>query len=275
LPERFDCLRTNGLGVASAHRGSRDPDGTENSIGAFAQSLRAGIVLIETDVRRTRDGVLVMLHDDDMARTTSGQGRVAELDAAYVTRQRVKDGRGRLTRDRVPTLRAALDWAGRNRAILQLDVKRGVPFGEVVDAVRAARAEDRAAIIVYNVRDATEVARLAPELMISVDTDRMGDAAVLEARGVRADRMLGFTGIAAPDRALFAELRTKGIEPIFGTLGSRDRRLDERYMADGNGSEYADLVRDGAAIIATDRPVDALSALKQARRDGTRCLVGR
>ena len=272
LSSRFDCLREGNSGVVSAHRGSRDPGAPENSLGAFASSVRAGIVLLETDVRRTRDGVLMLLHDDTLDRTTTGQGRLDALTAAEVARSRVRDAEGRMTRDRVPTLATALAWAGRNRAILQLDVKRGTPFTEVVAAVRAARAEARVVIIVYNEADAVEVARLAPELMMSVSADRAGEIATLMARGVRADRMLGFTGTREPDRTLLNELRRVGVEPIVGTLGPAATRLDERYLADGNGSEYAELIRGGAAIIATDRPVEALAALKRAGRDGTRCL---
>ena len=130
----------------------------------------------------------------------------------------------------------------------------------------------RVVIIVYNEADAVEVARLAPELMMSVSADRAGEIATLMARGVRADRMLGFTGTREPDRTLLNELRRVGVEPIVGTLGPAATRLDERYLADGNGSEYAELIRGGAAIIATDRPVEALAALKRAGRDGTRCL---
>lgn len=275
LPARFDCLREGKLGAVSAHRGSRDPEAPENSIGAFAESVRAGIVLLEVDVGRTRDGVLVLLHDDTLDRTTTGQGRLATLTAAQVARFRVKDARGRVTRDGIPTLAAALDWARNRPAILQLDVKRGVAFGDVVRAVRRSRAGDRVVIIVYSERDAAEVARLAPELMISVSANEPGEVASLVARGVAANRMLGFTGTREPARSLLSELTGQGVEPIVGTLGSPATRLDERYMADGDGSEYADLVRDGAAILATDRPVDALVALRKANRDGTQCLIAK
>jgi glycerophosphoryl diester phosphodiesterase len=48
-----------------------------------------------------------------------------------------------------------------------------------------------------------------------------------------------------------------GIEPIFGTLGRPGDRLDDVYAADGNPSEYGDLVRAGVVMIASDAAVTA------------------
>jgi len=63
-----------------AYRGGAD-ERPENTLAAFehAASLSKSIV-IELDVRRTLDGVLVAMHDDDVSRTTDGAGKVSELD---------------------------------------------------------------------------------------------------------------------------------------------------------------------------------------------------
>jgi glycerophosphoryl diester phosphodiesterase len=63
----------------------------ENTLAAFehAASLARSIV-IELDVRRTRDGILVAIHDDDVSRTTEGSGRVSNLD--YGALQRLDAG---------------------------------------------------------------------------------------------------------------------------------------------------------------------------------------
>ena len=63
-----------------AYRGGAN-ERPENTLLAFehAASLASSVV-IELDVRRTRDGVLVAMHDDDVSRTTDGTGKVSELD---------------------------------------------------------------------------------------------------------------------------------------------------------------------------------------------------
>jgi len=61
-----------------AHRGGGS-FGAENSIGAIESSLAAGADGVEIDVRLSADGTVVLLHDPDVGRTTSGHGRVAEM----------------------------------------------------------------------------------------------------------------------------------------------------------------------------------------------------
>jgi glycerophosphoryl diester phosphodiesterase len=66
--------QTRGVGLRiGAHRG--DPEAApENTLAAFDAGAALGVDYIETDVQRTADGVLVLLHDDDLDRTTSGNG---------------------------------------------------------------------------------------------------------------------------------------------------------------------------------------------------------
>ncbi|HEY8699962.1 MAG TPA: glycerophosphodiester phosphodiesterase [Arthrobacter sp.] len=71
-----------------AHRGfSRD--GLENSIAAFRAAVELGYQYLETDVRTTADGVLLLFHDDTLDRVTDHSGRISELTAAEVAAARI------------------------------------------------------------------------------------------------------------------------------------------------------------------------------------------
>jgi len=63
-----------------AHRGGAH-EFEENTLGAFRGSYDAGVRGFETDVRMTKDGGLVILHDDTLERTHKGEGPVEELTA--------------------------------------------------------------------------------------------------------------------------------------------------------------------------------------------------
>jgi glycerophosphoryl diester phosphodiesterase len=73
-----------------AHRGGMGL-APENTINAFEKAVSHGSEIFELDVHATRDGEIVVIHDDTVDRTTNGSGRVndltlaeaQQLDAAY------------------------------------------------------------------------------------------------------------------------------------------------------------------------------------------------
>ena len=73
------CAQEKGL--VFAHRGG-SLEFDENTLQAFKGSYEKGLRGFETDVRMTRDGELVVLHDDTLDRTCTGTGRVEEKSAA-------------------------------------------------------------------------------------------------------------------------------------------------------------------------------------------------
>src|SRR3954452_18398025 len=75
--------RPGGQPLVLGHRGA-SAYAPENTFAAFDLAVEMGADGIETDVRATRDGVLVLLHDETVDRTTDGTGVVAELNRAQV-----------------------------------------------------------------------------------------------------------------------------------------------------------------------------------------------
>ncbi|TPE62869.1 glycerophosphodiester phosphodiesterase family protein [Sandaracinobacter neustonicus] len=272
MPDVFDCLRERRLALVSAHRGQKDPMAAENSIASFADTIERGPIFIEVDVSRSADGVLMLMHDQTLDRTTTGLGPLAGYSYQQLRRAWLKDGKGAITDERIPTLEEALVWARRNGGVLQLDIKPGVPLADVLEQVREQRMENQVILIAYSLADVRNFQRAAPEMMISASGRNASENAAILA--MANPRMLFFTGVAEPDPALIARLDAAGVEAITGTLGKAGERLDDRYLADGNASEYAALAERGVALIASDQPVVAWRALKSADRDGTICLLG-
>ncbi len=61
-----------------AHRGSSD-EAPENTLASFRLALSQGADILETDLRFTRDGEIVLMHDATVDRTTNGSGKVSEM----------------------------------------------------------------------------------------------------------------------------------------------------------------------------------------------------
>lgn len=276
LPAFFDCLRERGQTVIAAHRGGPAPGFAENAIPTFENTLRGAPALLEIDISETRDGALVLMHDDALDRTTNGEGAVRDRALAEIQALQLEDNDGRALDAHPPTLREALDWAA-GRAILELDVKRGVSYEDVVAEVRAANAADRVIFITYSTAAAIRVHRLTPELMISTTIESEADLSALQNARVDLSRILAWTGTEEPNSALNVALAERGIEVLFGTLGGRES-WDNRFAASGN-DQYAEFAEAGIHVIATDRPAAAARDLDAA--DGVdgfgamRCLGAR
>lgn len=262
----FDCARAEGATLISAHRGGPQPGLPENALETLQASAGAGVWLLEIDIRKTAEGALVLLHDETLDRTTNGAGPVAAAAAAEVARLRLKDAFGAPTPFAPPSLAAALAWAD-GRAVLQLDVKRGVALADVAAAVRRAQAEDRVVLIVYSTRDAVEARRVAPDMMISASIETDADLEALKQAGVDLRRVLAWTGAGRPDPGLWSRLRAAGVEPMFGAFGGAD--------LEGREEAYRELSKNGLTVLGTDRPRQALSAVGAASAArGRRCFTG-
>ncbi len=73
------------------HRGARG-EAPENTLAGFHRAISAGVVRVELDLRLSRDGELVVIHDDTVNRTTNGRGAVAQLTAQELARLDARRG---------------------------------------------------------------------------------------------------------------------------------------------------------------------------------------
>lgn len=251
----FDCLRESGRTIVAAHRGGPAPGFAENAIPTFENTVRQAPALLEIDIARTRDHVLVLMHDDELDRTTTGTGLVRDLTLAELQALQLEDEHGQALDAHPPTLREALDWAA-GRAILELDVKRGVSYEDVIAEVRAAGAEDRVVFITYSDDAAVRVHNLAPQLMLSISIDEASDLDALEQRGIDLTKVLAWTGTEEPNAELNIALARRGVEAMFGTLGNPEFSWDARFAREGH-EQYAAFAETGLQLIATDRPIEA------------------
>ena len=71
------CLNREEILVAG-HRGMKALY-PENTLFSMGKALRAGVDMIETDLNRTKDGEIVLLHDLRVDRTTTGSGPVGSM----------------------------------------------------------------------------------------------------------------------------------------------------------------------------------------------------
>lgn len=270
----FDCLAKDGATLVSAHRGGPRAGLPENAIETMRATMETAPAILEVDVAASADGVLYLMHDDTLERTTTGEGAADGLPFAQIEKLALEDPQGVRTPFHPARLDAALAFA-RERTILQIDFKPSARFEDVVAAIRAAGAQNRVILIAYTLGAARKLRRLAPDMTISLTVEKPEDLAAATAARLDGGSLVAFTGVRAPDAALYKTLAAAGVEIIFGTLG-RDG-IDRMIEETGDDSQYAELSRVGVDILATDRPAEAEAALEKAGRAAKagRCGVSR
>ena len=92
----------------------------ENSLEAIQSSIDMGVDMLELDVQRTKDGVLMLMHDHNLDRMTNGSGDIAETTWEEISKLNLKDHQGNLTEYKVPTLEQALLLC-KDRIMINLD----------------------------------------------------------------------------------------------------------------------------------------------------------
>ena len=124
----------------SAHRGASSK-APENTIAALETAWREGATLAEIDVRLSRDGHVVLMHDRVVDRTTDGRGPIEAMTLDEIRALDAGGWFGRAFRsERVPTLREVIEWA-RGKLVLLVELKN-YPYREAPLAERTVALID-------------------------------------------------------------------------------------------------------------------------------------
>lgn len=115
----------------------------ENSIAGIDACIAHGIDMVEVDLHTTRDGQLVLMHDERVDRITNGEGAVADLTAVQIESLHIRaEGGGAqaaVTAWHPPTFAQALA-AAHGKTLINLDIK-AASLDQVMDEVQAAGAQ--------------------------------------------------------------------------------------------------------------------------------------
>lgn len=159
-----------------AHR-TLPPYAPENSIRGIRTTNESGADAVEFDVRRTVDGVAVLMHDRTAWRTTRGAWLVRVLPVRVIPSKWVRRLRLRDDGSPVPTLAEALAALPLD-VLVAIDVKHASATRAVLAAVHAQRLESRAMVWSERSHAVRTAARDAPAVEVALLRDARAPAAV-------------------------------------------------------------------------------------------------
>ena len=200
--------------VITGHRGAM-AHAPENTMRSFALAVDAGTDELELDVHLSRDGELVVVHDETLDRTTDGTGPVSDHDWAAIAT--LDAGAG----ERVPRLAQVLDaFPG---TAFQIEVKVAAATAAVLDVVRERTGRPGALVIT------------------SAHVDALGPALVTE-RGWRVGLICGRHAAAA-----VAQGAALGVDRLYLHWDVADQAAAAGFAAAG-GPVYVWPCNDAASV---------------------------
>ena len=237
-----------------SHRGGRMAY-DENTISAFEASYKAGYRGYETDIRMTKDGKLVILHDSNLTRTTETEGVVEEMTEAQIRKALTKKG------NKVMFLDELMDW---------LDSKGDVTYVEFELKTSPVDLYPEERLREYCDKLYERVMRKKPEGATYLFTS--GDY-----RGLRylqqkhpGVQMLLITGKPCNDETI-ALCKAMGIDRLGATMDGTSRASVKKAHEQGlivslwPGQSTADAMLGvylGADFLCTDIPVEVMKFMK-------------
>jgi glycerophosphoryl diester phosphodiesterase len=140
------------------HRGARAYE-PENTLRSFKKALELGVDAVELDVRATKDGEIIVIHDADVDRTTNGKGLVSQLTLKEIEQLKTEKD------EKIPTFEEALSFLDKKVRVL-VELKETGLEGKVLKAVREKKLEENVIIVSF----LEEALRRVRELNDKVET---------------------------------------------------------------------------------------------------------
>ena len=167
-----------------AHRGS---SGThpENTIAAFLAAANDGADMCELDVQATRDGAVVVIHDDTVDRTTDGHGAVAALTLEEIQRLDASVKFPAYRGERIPTLEEVMT-AMRGKLGLNIEIKEGAVEREVCGLMRKHDALGTSMVSSFEWRALEAVRAIDREIRVGLLAEKNRDALIDAASAMNA-----------------------------------------------------------------------------------------
>lgn len=243
--------------LISAHRGGPAPGYPENALETLQHTV-AEIpgVMVEVDVRATKDNRLVLLHDETLERTTTGTGKLDALTFDEVADYRLVDSKGTVTNFTIPHFRDVLEWASDADVYLSLDVKGRELFKPVIDLVNEYGMANRVEIITYSLQAAEQVHRIDEDIHISSSIRNQRELDEYRRSGLPPEKIAAFTGLSLRPERFYEALKKQGMVVTLGTIGNLDRQATAR-----GDKKYREWQQRGIDRFATDRPFTVNDAL--------------
>lgn len=163
------------------HRGAAK-EKPENTLSAFDYAIKLGVEVVECDVRKTKDGKLIISHDENLKRTTGVDVKISELSFEEIRKLKVQT-------EPIPTLEEVIDLV-QDKCGLFIEIKEPATTEKVIETVKKiAKNTDWLAIISFYEDALKTVKEIAPEITTGLIYFKP-PGKIFEAKGLKCELVL-------------------------------------------------------------------------------------
>ena len=191
-----------------AHRGASEY-APENTLSSFYLGLLQGANGIETDVQRTKDGVLVLFHDDTIDRVTDGKGRLSDYTLDELKKLKVYGNSTTSFYDRIVTLKEFLEKFAFYDIQLAIELKGAGVEEETLSMVKEFGAFEKTTFTSFNFDYIKKIKELDKNARIGWLTQNSEEKEIRELLNISGEEMAPQAEYITDD--MVKKLRSKGL----------------------------------------------------------------
>lgn len=252
-----------------SHRGDWR-NAPENSLQAFRNCLNMNVDMIEIDLKQTKDGHLVLMHDETIDRTTNGKGRPSDYTLEELRQFRLINGLGRVTDHVIPTLEEVLNLC---KGKILINIDKGYDFFKEVYEL-TERTGTTGQVVIKSSYPLSKVRQENGDVL-----DKVIYMPIIQLDNPDAKRILDeyltispvaieccFENYTSDVQRLLQKIKSSGVKIWINSLWAslNAGHDDDRAVEKGEVEEsWGWIVSQGATLIQTDRPAAMISYLKE------------
>lgn len=229
----------------------------ENSIAAVKAAIAAGCDFVECDPRLTKDGQVVVCHDENISRTTTGTGNISDLTLSQLQSYMLKDRTGVPTNEVMPTLEQFLE-AARGHVYVNLDYPTRTATSQMVfDIVKKCGMLEQVLFYVNTAEKAREILQLCPTAHVYA----WGTPDVYAPlKNIGRNSFVQFT--LGSDNSTIISARNDKMIVTDVVMDDTNEKTAEADLLKGNSKTFDDLLQLGVRMFMTDYPYQVLGYLR-------------
>ena len=170
-----------------AHRGASEY-APENTMSSFCLGLKMGANGIETDVRRTKDGILVLFHDDTLARVTGEEGCVGDYTYEQLLSMRVKNDKTG-TEDIIVSFEDFLKYFGFRDLTFAIEIKEKGTERDIIDLLRRYGMREKTVITSFEFECIKAVKEIDPSYRVGHLASDFDSAAIENIKAIGGEQL--------------------------------------------------------------------------------------